>query len=84
MDFWKILLILDLLALPDIWTSRLTPGAKLLWSLVIVFLPVVGLVAWILTRHTARQPAEAYHPEGWEEAPGALDDKPVDVTNLHE
>lgn len=76
MEVWQILVILHLLALPDIWTSRLTTGAKVLWSLTIAFIPFVGLGGWILTRHTARQPAEAYHPEGWEEAPGALDDDP--------
>jgi hypothetical protein len=80
MQVWQIVVIIHLLALPDIWTSRLTTGAKVLWSLTIAFIPIVGLGAWILTRHTARQPAEAYHPKGWEEAPGALDDEPAKGT----
>jgi hypothetical protein len=81
METWKILVIVHLLALPDIWTSRLTPGARVLWSVLLIFMPVVGLAAWLMTRHTARQPAEMYHPEGWEEQPGALDDEPAASSN---
>ena len=63
MNTLQIALIVHALAFPDIWTSRLSVGGRVLWSFVIVFMPVVGLAAWILTRHTARHPIEAYLPD---------------------
>lgn len=49
------LVLLHLLALVDIAICRLAPGAKVLWALLLVFMPVVGLAGWMLTRHTAHQ-----------------------------
>jgi hypothetical protein len=53
---WIAIGVLHLLALVDIWASRLTRTAKVLWSLMLVFLPLVGLGAWLLTRGSAHQP----------------------------
>lgn len=39
--------ILDLLALVSIWTSRVhSRKAKVLWTLIVAVLPVLGAVAW--------------------------------------
>jgi hypothetical protein len=51
-------LVLHAVAILDVWTSRLTPTAKTIWSATVIFLPVVGLVSWILTRGSAHQPLE--------------------------
>lgn len=51
-------LVLHGIAILDVWTSRLTHTAKTLWSATVIFLPVVGLVAWVLTRSSAHQPLE--------------------------
>jgi hypothetical protein len=45
-----------LIAIIDVWASRLPNGAKLLWSLTLVFLPVASLVMWALTRASAYGP----------------------------
>lgn len=43
-----------LVLIADIWAiyvtiqSRATPGAKLIWILVIIVLPVLGLLIWLL------------------------------------
>lgn len=55
---WIAAGVLHLLAAVDIWLSRLTRTAKILWTLVIVFLPVVGIAAWLLTRSSAHQTEE--------------------------
>lgn len=47
--------VLHLVAAVDIWYSQLTPTAKTLWTLSLVFLPVIGIVAWLLTRSSAHQ-----------------------------
>ncbi len=46
--FAFILLILDLLAIYEIVQSSRTTGNKLLWILLIVFFPFVGLVLYFL------------------------------------
>jgi hypothetical protein len=51
-------IVLHVVAILDAWTSRLTRPAKTIWSATIIFLPVVGLAAWILTRSSAHQPLE--------------------------
>lgn len=43
-----IILALDIWALVSVLQSGLTPGAKLLWVLVIVLLPVLGVILWFL------------------------------------
>nr|WP_219853084.1 PLDc N-terminal domain-containing protein [Stutzerimonas stutzeri] len=43
-----IVLIGDALAIVQVWRSRIEVGRKIIWSLVIVLLPVVGLVMWFV------------------------------------
>ena len=50
--------VLHVLAIVDVWTSKLTRAAKILWSVNLVFLLGVGLAAWLLTRHTAHRPMD--------------------------
>jgi hypothetical protein len=56
------LALLHLLALADIWSSRLTLTARVLWSLILVFLPGAGLFAWLLTRGSAHRPTDEAPP----------------------
>ena len=58
------IVVLNLFAVADIWTSRLSRGAKVLWTLNVVFLIGVGFFAWLLTRHTAHQALEEIVPGG--------------------
>ena len=51
-------LVVLAVAILDIWTSRLSFGARVLWTLVVVFLSVVGLAAWAITRGSAHRPVE--------------------------
>jgi phospholipase D-like protein len=55
---WIAVGVLHLVALVDIWTSQLTRTARVLWSLTLLFLPGIGMVAWLLTRHSAHGPLE--------------------------
>ncbi|EWC40555.1 PLDc N-terminal domain-containing protein [Stutzerimonas stutzeri] len=41
-----VVLVLDILAIAHVWQSSIEVGRKLIWSLVILLLPVVGLVMW--------------------------------------
>ncbi len=41
-------LVLDVVAVFHVWRSRIEIGRKIIWSLVIVLLPVVGLVMWFV------------------------------------
>ncbi|MGR3758395.1 MAG: PLDc N-terminal domain-containing protein [Tranquillimonas sp.] len=43
-----IILIADIYALYQIITSSASTGAKIVWSLVILILPVLGLIAWLI------------------------------------
>lgn len=67
------LLFLTLAGVADAARSRLSPGAKVLWGLVLVFLPVVGLVAWALTRHTAHRALEPPPPAPLTPSPAAAE-----------
>jgi hypothetical protein len=44
--FGILILILDIIALFSVWASGATTPTKLLWTVVILILPVVGLIAW--------------------------------------
>ena len=46
--FGLIILILDIWAIVKIVQSRKSTGAKVLWILLILFLPVFGLILWLL------------------------------------
>ena len=41
------------LCILDVSLSRMTAGARILWVVLLVFLPGIALAAWLLTRHTA-------------------------------
>ena len=41
-----IILVLDIWAVVNVIQSNATTGAKILWSLGIIFFPVVGLIVW--------------------------------------
>ena len=44
--FAILVLVLDILAIVQVWRSSIEVGRKMIWSLVIVLLPVVGLIMW--------------------------------------
>lgn len=44
--FGILILILDIIALFSVWASGAATPTKLLWTVVILILPVVGLIAW--------------------------------------
>lgn len=46
--FGLIILILDIWAIINVVNSNASTGSKVLWVLLILFLPVVGLIAWFL------------------------------------
>ncbi|MBC8648421.1 hypothetical protein GYM54_01535 [Pseudomonas sp. MTM4] len=53
METWSALLAVvvlvgDVLAIVQVWRSRIEVGRKIIWSLVIVLLPVVGLIMWFV------------------------------------
>ncbi|MCQ4310800.1 PLDc N-terminal domain-containing protein [Stutzerimonas sp. VN223-3] len=53
METWSallavVVLVADLLAIVQVWRSRIEIGRKIIWSLVIVLLPVVGLIMWLV------------------------------------
>ncbi|ABV95891.1 conserved hypothetical protein (plasmid) [Dinoroseobacter shibae DFL 12 = DSM 16493] len=41
-----IVLIANIYALVKTWTSAASTGAKLLWTLLILVLPVIGFIIW--------------------------------------
>jgi hypothetical protein len=43
-----IVLVADALAIFQVWRSRIEVGRKIIWSLVIALLPVVGLIMWLV------------------------------------
>lgn len=47
---WMALLILalDLVAIAHTWSQHIGLGRKIVWSIAILVLPVVGLVMWAL------------------------------------
>ena len=52
MEAWStllalIVLVADIVAIVQIWRSRIEVGRKTIWSLVVVLLPVVGLIMWL-------------------------------------
>ena len=44
--FGLIILVLDIWAILNIFQSSASTAAKVLWTLLIVFLPVLGLIVW--------------------------------------
>jgi hypothetical protein len=43
-----VLLVLDLWAIISVIGSRAGTGAKVVWVLVILFLPLLGFIAWLI------------------------------------
>lgn len=43
-----LIIVLDVLALVEVWKSSRTDGDKILWTAVIIILPFVGLIAYYL------------------------------------
>ena len=44
--FGIIVLVLDIWAIINIVGSSASTGAKILWSLLIIFLPILGFIIW--------------------------------------
>lgn len=43
-----IVLVLDIIAIVSILGSGLSVGMKLLWTLLVLFLPVIGMILWFV------------------------------------
>ncbi len=43
-----ILLVLDIWAIVSVIGSQASTGSKVIWVLVILFLPLVGFIAWLI------------------------------------
>ena len=43
-----IILILDIWAIVKIFQSSASTGAKVLWTVLIILLPILGLIIWFL------------------------------------
>lgn len=52
-----VVLILDIWAIVSILTSGATTGAKVLWILLIVLLPILGFVIWFFAGPRGNQAA---------------------------
>lgn len=50
-----IILALDIYAIIQVWGSGSGTGAKVLWTLAIVLLPVLGLIIWAFVGPRSRQ-----------------------------
>ncbi|SNR81819.1 PLD nuclease N-terminal domain-containing protein [Puniceibacterium sediminis] len=46
--FGLILLIADIYAIYNILTSGASTAAKVVWTLVVFFLPLLGFIAWLV------------------------------------
>ena len=46
--FGVLILIADIWAIINIFGSGASTGAKILWTLLILFLPLIGLIIWLL------------------------------------
>ncbi|MDA3858740.1 MAG: PLDc N-terminal domain-containing protein [Roseovarius sp.] len=44
--FGLLVLVADIYAIINIFSSRVSVGAKLLWTLLVLVLPVVGFIIW--------------------------------------
>ncbi len=43
-----LLLILDIYAIVSIVNSNASTGAKVIWTLAVIFLPLLGFLAWLV------------------------------------
>jgi hypothetical protein len=57
--FGLIILTLDIWAIISVIQSHRSTGSKVLWVLLILILPVVGLILWFLFGRHAGEPSRA-------------------------
>jgi len=57
---WIAIGVLHVLAIVDIWVSLLSRPARVLWTITILCLPIIGLGSWLITRGSAHQPEEQF------------------------
>lgn len=43
-----VVLVLDIVAIVDIFRSARDTGKKILWTLLVIFLPVVGMIVYFI------------------------------------
>ena len=43
-----VILIIDIVAIINVLSSGASTGEKVLWILLIIFLPIIGAIAWLL------------------------------------
>lgn len=43
-----IILALDIWALVSIFSSRASTGTKVIWTLIVVLLPILGFILWLI------------------------------------
>ncbi|MBN9890486.1 PLD nuclease N-terminal domain-containing protein [Salipiger abyssi] len=43
-----IVLVLDIWAIVSILTSRASTGSKVLWTLLVIVLPLLGFIIWLI------------------------------------
>ncbi len=41
-----VVLVLDVVAIIDLWKGSLDQVKKIIWTIVIIVLPLIGLIAW--------------------------------------
>ena len=46
--FGLIILVLDVLAIVKVMNSGASTSSKVIWTLIILLLPILGLIAWYL------------------------------------
>ena len=52
--FGLIILVLDIIAIINVLTGSGSTGHKVLWTLLILFLPLIGLILYYLIGRTAK------------------------------
>lgn len=50
-----IVLVLNIWAIVSIISSNATTGTKVLWTLLVVVLPIIGFIIWLVTGPRAAQ-----------------------------
>jgi hypothetical protein len=55
--FGLLILIADVWAIVNVFGSRSSTGAKVLWTVLILLLPLVGFLIWLIAGPRSRQSA---------------------------
>lgn len=50
-----IVLLLDIWAIVSIVTSNRSVGAKVLWTLLVIILPIIGFIIWLIAGPRAKK-----------------------------